>query len=163
MRLKGKSVKKSFSTLVLDDLETFKCAIYCSNFIARKVDGPRVSCISKLYIKRGKSIPSNADMSSQPPCHKSPSQHVRRVNAQVPIALWKRAIVLHPVASAAVQGHEWLMTTKDLHPLWYEEGRQPKSLKDVCQEHEEESSAEESTDIQNDESDKDVDTGSYHK
>ncbi|KAL2092842.1 hypothetical protein ACEWY4_012640 [Coilia grayii] len=65
---------------LIDDLEAFTCAMYGDNTTAGKVDALRLNRINKLCTKQGKSIPVNVDMSSLPPCRKSLTQHIRRVN-----------------------------------------------------------------------------------
>ncbi|KAL2089326.1 hypothetical protein ACEWY4_014014 [Coilia grayii] len=136
---------------LIDDLEAFTCAMYGDNTTAGKVDALRLNRINKLCTKQGKSIPVNVDMSSLPPCQKSLTQHIRRVNFQV--AVWKRASIAHPMIPSAVQGHGWLMTDNGLQPLWYEGESHPENLQDLCEEKNEASYSDSDSSAGSDESD----------
>jgi len=132
---------------VVDNLETFVCAMYGANNRTTKVDDLRLTKINKLCTKEGRSTPSSVDMATMPPCRRSLKQHILRANYQ--IAIWKRANVARPTLSPAHQGHGCVMKS-GLQSLWYDGECQPQNLQDISAE-----------DTDEEESDLDVASDSY--
>ncbi|KAG0720108.1 hypothetical protein GWK47_049133 [Chionoecetes opilio] len=96
------------------------------------VDDMRHLRINELCAKENRLLPSgNVDMASLPPCKRSLTQHIRRVNHQVRI--WKRAHVPRPRIPKASQGHGWEEENGHMDPVWYEGNLLPRQLADIAQ------------------------------
>ena len=119
------------SSQVIAELELFTCTLYGGKPRVTNIDDLRLTAIKKLSTKQGRSTPSNVDMSTLPPCHKSLIQHVYRINYQV--AIWKSANYPIPRIPDASHGLGWVMTNEGLKPLWYEGESKPINLEDISE------------------------------
>ena len=75
---------------MIDDLETFTCAIY-GKCRSHSVDDVRSALIKeKCSMKDGTiNVKKKVELCSLPPCRKALIQHIRRANYQM--AIWRRA------------------------------------------------------------------------
>ena len=80
------------------DVEEFTCAIYGKSR-HKSVDDLRYSILKQKCIK----LERNIDLSQFPPCRKTLSQHIRRVNYQT--GVWKLAHIPQPYIPPAINGH----------------------------------------------------------
>lgn len=114
-----------------NQLDSFTCAMYGRGKVSR-VDDLRLLRINELCAKENRHLPScNVDMASIPPCKRSLTQHIRRVNHQV--GIWKRAHIPRPKIPKASRGHGWEEENGDLDPLWYDGDMLPRELADIAQ------------------------------
>ena len=114
-----------------NQLDCFTCAMYGRGKVSR-VDDLRLLRINELCAKENRHLPScNVDMASIPPCKRSLTQHIRRVNHQV--GIWKRAHIPRPKIPKASRGHGWEEENGDLDPLWYDGDMLPRELADIAQ------------------------------
>ncbi len=66
-----------------------------------------------------------------PPCKRSLTQHIRRVNHQV--VIWNRAHILKPSIPKASQDHDWEDNGGHMDLIWYEGDALPRELIDIAQ------------------------------
>lgn len=116
---------------LVDELESFTCAMYGRAQKIKKVNDFRNTRINELCTKDNSLLPSkNIDMSSMPPCKRSFIQHIERVNYQV--GIWKRAHIAYPTIPNAAS-HGWKLENDILQPLWYEGDIVPQLLADMAE------------------------------
>lgn len=116
---------------VIEQLESFTCALYGRAARVSRVDDLRLIRISETCTKENCDIPStNVDMGSLPPCKQSLIQHIHRVNHQV--GIWKRAHIPNPDTPKAFDGHGWKMEDGLLQPIWYAGLMLPQALADIA-------------------------------
>ena len=116
----------------IGELESFTCAIYGRASKVSKVDDLRFIRINEVCAKESRLVPSaTLDMATFPPCKKSLTQHIRRVNHQV--GIWKRAHIPKPSIPKASQGHGWEEKGGYMDPIWYEGDALPRELIDIAQ------------------------------
>ena len=100
---------------LLVNLEEFTCLVYNRKSV-KAVDELRYILLKEKCGDEEMNPKLNVDLSTLPPCRRSPTQHVRRVNYQV--AIWKRAHDPHPALPNAAEGHGWEQKEGYLQPLW---------------------------------------------
>ena len=115
----------------MDDLESFTCAIYGRASKVFKVDDLRFIRINEVCAKESRLVPSATLDMTLPPCKRSFTQHIRRVNYQV--GIWKIAHIPKPSIHKASQGHGWEENRGCMDPLWYEGDSLPQELIDIAQ------------------------------
>ena len=79
------------------DLDKFTCAIYGKSR-HKSIHELRYSILKQNCIN----LERNIDLSQFPPCRKTLSQHIRRVNQT---GIWKLALISQPYIPPAINGH----------------------------------------------------------
>lgn len=118
----------SVSNELINELDSLTCAMYGKGRMT-SVNTVRQTKINDICSGDGVMPSKNVDMGTLPPCRKSLTQHIRRVNYQV--GIWKRAHISNPEVPDPV-GHGWVMVDGKLEPLWYDGRMLPQQLVDAA-------------------------------